>query len=77
MIDDFMKIPNGKYTYFVRVKKDKTCAIETQRCSLDIYHANLAYNDKIDVDFKMDLMVYVWAETSEEAEKLALEKVSE
>lgn len=76
MIDDFIKIPKGKYPYFVRIKKDKTCAIETQRCPLDIYHASLI-NKEVVVDCKMDLMVYVWAETSEEAERLALKKVSE
>lgn len=77
MIDDFIKIPEGKYPYFVRVCKRKMCAIETQRNKIDIYHTNLAFKGEIDHDFRGDFMVYVWAETSKEAEKLALEKVSE
>jgi len=75
-IDDLMKIPKGKYLYFVRVKKDKSEVLEVKKEGIDIYFSSLAMNYKEDKDYKGNLMVHVFAKTYEEAERLALETVN-
>jgi len=76
VIDNFYKIPEGKFPYFARIEKDTLKILELEKEPLITYDTKLVER-VVNEDRYGNFMVYVWASNDDEAYENSIIKLKE